>query len=116
MRKLSLPEKYQGIIAWDSFFHLNPGEQRTVIGLFLHHLAPRGALLLTIGDKEGEVLGKVNGQQVYHSSLAPQEYTALLLAAGFRDLRYTLCDPSCGGHSVLLASQYVEIHQKTSNN
>lgn len=106
MRRLSLPETFDGIVAWDSFFHLDPDEQREMLRLFCNHLNPRGCMLLTIGDEAGEVLGSVNGEQVYHSSLHPDEYESILEAAGFADVSIVLCDPSCGEHSVLLATGY----------
>jgi len=103
MREMSLEQTFNGIIAWDSFFHLNPDEQLAVLGIFCRHLNPGGALLVTVGDEAGEVLGRVNGVEVYHSSLAPEEYRAILQTAGFDDMEFVLCDESCGGHSVLLA-------------
>ena len=64
------------------------------------------ALLLTIGDRAGEVLGLVDGHQVYHSSLNPMEYKEILTSAGFSKVSVVLCDKDCGEHSVLLASGY----------
>jgi SAM-dependent methyltransferase len=106
MRNLSLSRSFDGIVGWDSFFHLNPPEQRSTLDLFCRHLNPDGALLLTIGHEAGEVLGFVNGQQVYHSSLDPKEYEQILLAAGFAQVAIVLRDKKCGEHSVLLASGY----------
>ena len=103
MREMSLDQSFDGIIAWDSFFHLDPDEQRAVLRRFRGHLKPGGALMVTVGDQAGEVLGRVNGVEVYHSSLAPEEYRAILQTAGFEDVTLVLCDESCGGHSVLLA-------------
>ena len=104
MRTLSLSRTFDGIVGWDSFFHLNPDEQRSTLDLFCRHLNPDGALLLTIGHEAGEVLGVVDGQQVYHSSLDPAEYEQILSAAGFAQVTLVLCDQKCGDHSVLLAS------------
>ena len=106
MRNLSLSRSFDGLLGWDSFFHLNPHEQRSTLDLFCQHLNPDGALLLTIGHEAGEVLGFVNGQRVYHSSLDPGEYEQILLAAGFSQVTIVLRDKKCGEHSVLLASGY----------
>ena len=106
MRKLSLSRVFNGIVGWDSFFHLNPVEQRVTLKNFCRHLNVDGALLLTIGDEAGEVLGVVNGQRVYHSSLDPSEYEQILFAAGFARVTIALRDEKCGEHSVLLASGY----------
>ncbi|MEM1080984.1 MAG: class I SAM-dependent methyltransferase [Pseudomonadota bacterium] len=104
MRQLSLDHRLDGIVAWDSFFHLNQTEQRAVLALFGQHLNPGGALLTTIGDGDGEVLGKVNGQDVYHASLHPDEYTEILTDVGFANIEIKLWDPDCAEHCVLLAS------------
>jgi len=106
MRRWSLAQTFDGIIAWDSFFHLNPDEQRRTLALFCRHLNFGGALLLTIGDEAGEVLGVVNGVQVYHSSLDPAEYGEILRQAGFAEVTVVLRDEHCGEHSVLLAGGY----------
>lgn len=106
MRNMSLPQTFDGIIAWDSFFHLNPDEQRGTLEVFCRHLNSGGVLLLTIGDEVGEVLGVVNGEQVYHSSLDPDEYRGILRSAGFSKVTLVLRDENCGEHSVLLASGY----------
>lgn len=106
MRSLSLPQSFDGIIGWDSFFHLDPDEQRAALSSFCRHLNPEGALLLTIGDKADEVLGMVDGQHVYHSSLDPAEYEEILLSLGFSAVTIVLCDRNCGKHSVLLASGF----------
>ena len=106
IRSLHLPQKFDGIVGWDSFFHLDQAEQRLALDVFCRHLKQNGALLLTIGDKPGEVLGTVDGQQVYHASLDPTEYKEILTSAGFTDVTMVLCDKDCGDHSVLLASGY----------
>ncbi len=106
IRSLLFPQNFDGIIGWDSFFHLTPEEQRSTLNILCQYLNPGGALLLTIGDKAGEVLGIVNSQQVYHSSLDPMEYKEILASAGFSKVTIALCDKSCGEHSVLLASGY----------
>lgn len=103
MRCLNLGEQFNGIIAWHSFFHLNPDEQRTTLKLFAEHLLPEGILLLTIGPTAGEVLGKVGGEDVYHSSLAIDEYQDVLGSIGIEVVEFVPEDPECDFASVLLA-------------
>ncbi len=103
MRQLDLGRQVDGIIAWDSFFHLNQDEQRQTLQRFATHLAPGGPLLLTIGHEAGEVLGAVAGERVYHSSLAPEEYTSILKTAGLQQTEIVFQDPTCGRRTVLLA-------------
>ncbi|ASC70036.1 SAM-dependent methyltransferase [Halomicronema hongdechloris C2206] len=104
MRELSLNQTFDGIIGWDSFFHLNPAEQRLTLMRFVTHLKSGGALLLTVGHTAGEVLGQVEGQRVYHSSLDPTEYKSILIEAGFCQVEYVAQDQRCGMRSLVLAS------------
>lgn len=106
MRNLTLTTRFDGIVSWDAFFHLTPNEQRSTIRRFCRHLDPGGSMLLTIGDQAGEVLGWVNGERVYHSSLDPSEYRETLEAAGFENVELSLRDARCGEHSILVASNY----------
>ena len=40
MRGLKLPGRFDGILAWDSFFHLAPDDQRGMFGVFARHAVP----------------------------------------------------------------------------
>jgi ubiquinone/menaquinone biosynthesis C-methylase UbiE len=103
MRTLELGRTFGGIVGWDSFFHLTMDEQRAVIPILARHLSPGGALLLTVGPGEGEVTGTVEGETVYHASLASPEYARLLGAAGLSVAAFVAEDRDCDFHSVLLA-------------
>jgi len=105
MRQLALDKQFDGIVAWDSFFHLNPDEQRSTLQRFVQHLSPGGALLLTVGHEAGEVVGTVEGEAVYHSSLSPQEYKLILSSAGFQEIEMSIKDKTCD-RTVLLARLY----------
>lgn len=104
LRCLDLDTAFNGIISWDASFHLTQDEQRVLLRRFADLLIPGGALMLTIGHEAGEVQGVVEGEAVYHASLAPKAYVNALEALGFDVIRMTLQDEDCGGHSVLLAS------------
>jgi len=103
MRELELDKQFDGIVAWDSFFHLKPDEQRSTLQRFIRHLRPGGAMLLTVGHEAGEVLGTVEGEAVYHSSLSPEEYTHILTSAGCQNIEMVIKDENCD-RTVLLAS------------
>jgi SAM-dependent methyltransferase len=103
MRTLALGETFDGIVGWHSFFHLRPNEQRNTLRRLAQHLRPSGALMLTVGPQAGEVLGQVGEDAVYHSSLAPAEYAAILDILGFEIVAFVAQDPACGGSTVLLA-------------
>ncbi len=103
MRTLALGRRFGGIVAWDSFFHLTPAEQRAMFPRFAAHLAPGGALLFTAGPDAAEVMGSVEGAAVYHASLSPADYAGLMQANGLLARAFVAEDPDCGGHSVWLA-------------
>jgi SAM-dependent methyltransferase len=103
MRTLSLKRKFQGIIAWDSFFHLTQEQQPRMFSIFRDHSAARAALMFTSGPSYGDAVGSYFGERLYHSSLWPGEYQQLLAAHGFIVISHKAEDPVCGSHTVWLA-------------
>jgi SAM-dependent methyltransferase len=103
MRTLSLGRAFDGIIAWDSFFHLTPDDQRSMFPVFGVHAAASAVLLFSSGPRNGEAIGSYGGEPLYHSSLDPGEYRALLGDNGFTVVDHVAGDPNCGGHTVWLA-------------
>ena len=103
IRTLDLPETFQGIIGWDSVFHLSPDEQRAALPVLARHLEPGGVLMVTVGHEAGEVTGTVEGNTVYHASLAPAEYAQILEANNLRLTGFLAEDPDCDFHTVLMA-------------
>jgi len=103
MRTLALDKTFAGILAWDSFFHLTGEEQRGMFPVFRAHAAPGTALMFTSGPKDGVAMGVFEGEPLYHASLAPQEYRALLDESGFDVVANVFDDPKTGGHSIWLA-------------
>jgi trans-aconitate methyltransferase len=84
MRTLSLGRQYDGILAWNSFFHLTADDQRRMFPIFRQHAAPGATLMFTSGSEHGEAIGSYHGEPLYHASLDPDEYERLLAANGFR--------------------------------
>lgn len=105
MRSLSLARRFDGLIAWDSFFHLGPDDQRRMFPLFREHAAEAAALLFTSGPRHGEAIGSFEGEPLYHASLDPAEYGALLGENGFAVVAHVVEDKDCGGHTVWLAQR-----------
>ncbi|MFP3921822.1 MAG: class I SAM-dependent methyltransferase [Dichotomicrobium sp.] len=103
MRRLALGETFDGIVGWHSFFHLTPDEQASTLTKLAAHLAPGGALMLTVGPEAGEVTGHVGDEVVYHASLSRRDYELGLAALGLRIVEFTVSDDDCGGATVLLA-------------
>lgn len=108
MRECELGRDFDGILAWDSFFHLGMDDQRAMFARFATH-AHRGApLMFTSGPAEGEAIGAYCGQPLYHASLGPAEYRDLLAENGFVVRAHVAEDPECGDHTVWLATYEVE--------
>ena len=105
MRTLSLGRKFNGILAWDSFFHLKPDDQRAMFGVFAAHAAPQALLMFNGGPAHGEGVGSYRGDPLYHASLDPEEYAALLDRNGFSILAHIVEDPNAGGRTAWLARQ-----------
>lgn len=105
MRRLDLSDQFHGLLAWHSFFHLKPADQRPMFATFQRLAAPGAALMFTSGTHLGEAIGDLAGQPLYHGSLDCLEYQDLLAQHGFTVLRHVECDPDCGGATVWLARQ-----------
>ena len=106
MRQLALGRRFAGLIAWDSFFHLSPDDQRPMFSRFQAHAAPGAALMFTSGDAEGEAIGEMGGDPLYHGSLSAEEYRSLLDTNGFANIAHVVKDPSCGERTIWLARQH----------
>jgi SAM-dependent methyltransferase len=103
MRKLSLNRRFEGILAWDSFFHLCPEDQRIMFPIFRSHAAAKAALMFTSGPSHGEAIGSYKDEPLYHGSLDAEEYRSLLKQNVFDVVSHVVEDPSCGYHTVWLA-------------
>lgn len=105
MRQFFLGRRFAGMLAWDSLFHLSPEDQRGMFLRFQAHAAPGAALMFTSGDAEGEAIGELEGDPLYHGSLDPEEYRHLLADAGFAAIAHIAKDPACGHRTIWLAQQ-----------
>lgn len=103
MRALDLGRRFDGLIAWHSFFHLSPADQRPMVARFAAHAAPGAMLMFTSGPAQGEAIGEWMGEPLYHASLDSEEYRALLAENGFDVVDHRINDPDCGGATVWLA-------------
>jgi SAM-dependent methyltransferase len=103
MRTLSLGRRFDGILAWDSFFHLRQDDQRKMFPIFREHAAPNAALMFTSGPREGEAMGTYRGEPLYHASLDPDEYRALFDEHGFEVVSHVLEELASGGRTIWLA-------------
>lgn len=102
MRTLQLGRSFAGVLAWDSFFHLDFDDQRTMFAVFADHAAPGAPLMFTSGPAHGEAIGDFEGEPLFHASLSPDEYRALLAQHGFEEVAFVPEDRGCGRHTVWL--------------
>lgn len=103
MRHLDLGRRFDALLAWHSFFHLAPDDQRAMFPIFARHAAPGALLMFTCGTEAGVRIGEWQGEPLYHASLAQEEYRALLDANGFDALSFTAGEPVAAGPSVWFA-------------
>ena len=103
MRGLNLGETFDAILAWNSFFHLDPNDQVGMFKVFKRHAAAEAALMFASGHEHGTAIGQVAGEPVYHASLSPNEYEKLLNEHGFTVRHFKQEDPECHSHTIWLA-------------
>lgn len=103
MRGFAPGKTFAGILAWHSFFHLTPQDQRAMFPRFAAMAAPGAMLMFTSGPSQGVVIGAFQGEPLYHASLDGAEYRELLAANGFAVVEHRREDPDCGGATVWLA-------------
>lgn len=75
-------ETYDGIIAYDSFFHFPKQKQRLIYERIANWMNPEAYLLFTHGHKEGEIEGEMFNENFYYSSLDKDEVFRLLADVG----------------------------------
>jgi trans-aconitate methyltransferase len=103
MRSLNLGRRFDGVLAWDSFFHLAPADQRRMFAVFAAHAAPGAVLMFNTGPARGEAIGAYRGDPLYHASLDAGEYESLLDGSGFGIVAHEVDDRQAGGRTVWLA-------------
>jgi SAM-dependent methyltransferase len=103
MRTVSLARRFEGILAWDSYFHLAPDDQRRMFDIFAAHAKPGTILMFNAGPRWGEAIGNYRGDPLYHASLDPLEYERLLVQSDFELVEHVPTDTRAGGRTVWLA-------------
>lgn len=103
MRTLELGRRFDGLLAWHSFFHLSAEDQRSMFAVFQRHAGPGSVLMFTSGPAAGVTLGEFEGEELHHASLDPHEYTDLLASIGFVVVDHISNDLDTQGATVWLA-------------
>ena len=107
MRSLDLGRPFDGLIAWHSLFHLTPQDQEAMFPVLQAHAAPGAALMFTSGWNRGVSMGRFQGEPLYHASLDPDEYHALLAAHGFKSLAHEVMGAGDAGAGAIWLAQRV---------
>jgi SAM-dependent methyltransferase len=107
MRQLALGERFDGVLAWDSFFHFNHDDQRRMFAVFASHARGGTILMFNTGPQQGEIVGEYRGDPLYHASLSPAEYEVLAAQFGFGVLDHVANDAEAGGRTVWLCRRNV---------
>jgi trans-aconitate methyltransferase len=105
MRLLRISRRFEGILAWDSFFHLKPDDQRRMFDVFARHAEPSAVLMFNSGPAYGEAIGEYRGDPLYHASLNAEEYRDLLGGIGFKVIAHVVEDWKTGGGRTVWLTQ-----------
>lgn len=103
MRQVSFNKYFDGILAWDSFFHLTHEDQESMFHIFSSCAKSDAPVMFTAGPEHGEATNTLWDAPLYHASFSKDEYCNLLIQNNFSDISYKLEDHQCGGRSVYLA-------------
>jgi SAM-dependent methyltransferase len=79
-------ESFDGVLAYDSLFHLRPAAQRSALETIRAALAPGGIAVLSFGGVEGELNGEMFGRTFYYGSLSRSTYASILQTLGLEVL------------------------------
>jgi hypothetical protein len=71
--------------------------------------APSAALMFTSGTSYGVAMGVLQGEPLYHASLAADDYRALLDQHGFDVIAHAVEDPCCGNRTIWLAQAAADL-------
>jgi len=109
MRELALPEQFDLVIAWHSLFHLPPEDQEPTLNLLASFVKQGGLFIFTGGPEYGEIWSENGGYDLYHASLATEDYQKILAKNNFKILIHKIRDPDCGEATVWVAKKCSKI-------
>jgi 2-polyprenyl-3-methyl-5-hydroxy-6-metoxy-1,4-benzoquinol methylase len=90
-------EKYEGIVAWDSLFHLEYDKNEFAFEKLFGMLKAGGYMVFSHGGGQGEITGTMNGENFSYSSLGPELTLQTLKEIGFQIVKYEVdCSESHG--------------------
>ncbi len=78
------PKKFDGVIAWDSFFHFPKEKQQDIYFKVESLLNIDGYLLFTHGDADDEHIDEMMGEPFYYSCIPKEKVCNILSRVGFK--------------------------------
>ncbi len=103
MRKTAMDRAFDGVIAWDSLYHLEPEDQRDMLTRAAGWLEPDGTILFTTSPPHEEE--RIDG--VHHAGLDAAETRALFAELGLTEIAHAPDDIATGGRAIWLARKLV---------
>lgn len=102
-------EKYDGVIAFDSLWHVPMENQAELYGLIASFMKVGGYFLFTHGKTKGSVSGEMYGEMFYYSALNREDVHKLLNNNGFRLLSSVenYAEETTGDRELLIAAEKV---------
>jgi len=104
MRTVHFDKKFDGVLAWDSFFHLNHEDQAKMFDVFERYSKAGAPLMFSAGpDEKGVAVNPLWGEPLYHATYSKAEYVDLFTRYGFKLVEHMFSDDACGGRTIYLA-------------
>ena len=98
---IEINRKFDGILAWDSLFHLPLENQEKTIRKIIRMLNNDGILMFTTGGQAGELVSSMFDTEFYYSSLSVDHYERILVQEECEILFNEIDDSMSKGHRVI---------------
>ncbi len=105
MTEVAIDGRFDGIVAWDSVFHIPRARHAPLFAEMARLLKPRAPLLLSVGGSGGEFAAPMFEVDFPYSGFPPSESRRLLEACGFDVLIAEVDDPTSRGHVAMLCTK-----------
>jgi cyclopropane fatty-acyl-phospholipid synthase-like methyltransferase len=102
MRRALMERPYDGILAWDSFYHLTGGDQAQMIGRIASWLKAGGAFLFNTSPPKDDPFRPFAAGDLYQPSLPVEKYRALFEANDLAEIAHVPKDPHTGDRDIWL--------------
>jgi len=111
---INFEETFDGIVAWDSLFHLPLDQQEQAILKIASLLNPKGVFLFTAGSDAGELRSTMFDTEFYYSSLSSQKYESILSDQNCVVIVNEIDDPRSQGHRVICCQKVERIGSEST--